>query len=40
MAGVKISNKTREYAKNKGLFVLEPSGNTVKIEAPVQAAVW
>jgi hypothetical protein len=40
MAGVKISNKTKEYAKNKGLFVLEPSGNTVKIEAPAHAAVW
>jgi hypothetical protein len=40
MAGVKINNKTREYARNKGLFVLEPSGNTVKIEAPAHAAVW
>jgi hypothetical protein len=40
MAGVKINNKTKEYARNKGLFVLEPSGDTVKIEAPAQAAVW
>jgi hypothetical protein len=40
MAGAKINNKTKEHAKNKGLFVLEPSGDTVKIEAPAQAAVW
>jgi hypothetical protein len=40
MAGVKINNKTKEYAKSKGLFVLEPSGDTVKIEAPAEAAVW
>jgi seryl-tRNA synthetase len=40
MAGVKINNQTKEYAKNKGLYVLEPSGDTVKIEAPAHAAVW
>jgi hypothetical protein len=40
MAGLKINNKTKEYAKSKGLFVLEPSGDTVKIETPAQAAVW
>jgi hypothetical protein len=41
MAGIKISEKTKEYAKSKGLFVLEPSGNTVKIEAPAgKPAVW
>jgi myosin heavy subunit len=41
MAGIKIREKTKEYAKSKGLFVLEPSGDTVKIEAPAgKPAIW
>jgi Holliday junction resolvase-like predicted endonuclease len=41
MAGIKASKTTKEYARTKGLFVLEPSGNTVRIEAPVgKPAVW
>jgi hypothetical protein len=41
VAGVKMSQKTSDYAKKRGLFVLEPSGDSVKIEAPEgKPAVW
>jgi hypothetical protein len=41
IAGIKIRAKTREYAKSKGLFVLEPSGDTVMIESPAgKPAMW
>jgi hypothetical protein len=41
VAGVTIRDKTREYARKKGLFVLEPSGDAVTVEAPLGApAVW
>jgi hypothetical protein len=41
MAGIKASKTTKDYARQKGLFVLEPSGNTVLIEQPVgKPAVW
>jgi hypothetical protein len=41
VAGIKISKTSKNYAKGKGLFVLEPAGDTVKIEAPDgDPAVW
>jgi hypothetical protein len=41
VAGVKITETAKNYAKRRGLFVLDPSGNTVKIEAPDgEPAVW
>jgi hypothetical protein len=41
VAGIKMSRTTRDYAKKRGLFVLEPAGDSVKIEAPDgEPAVW
>ena len=41
MAGIKVTKKARIYAIQKGFFVIEPSGDTVKIEAPAgNPAVW
>ncbi|MDR3302450.1 MAG: hypothetical protein LBT01_08005 [Spirochaetaceae bacterium] len=41
VAGIKIREKTKDYAKKKGLFVMEPSGDTVNVEMPVgEPAVW
>jgi hypothetical protein len=41
VAGIKITQKTKDYAKAHGLFVLEPSGDSIKIEAPEgKPAVW
>jgi hypothetical protein len=41
VAGIKMTRKTRDYAKQRGFFVLEPSGDSVKIEAPEgKPAVW
>jgi hypothetical protein len=41
MAGIKANQTTKDYARAKGLFVLEPSGDTVLIEEPVgKPAVW
>jgi hypothetical protein len=34
MAGVKMSRQAREYAIDKGFFVVELSGNTIKIDMP------
>jgi methylase of polypeptide subunit release factors len=34
MAGVKMSEKAREYAINKGFFVIELTGNAIKINMP------
>jgi hypothetical protein len=34
MAGVKMSEKTRQYARGKGFFVIELTGNTIKIDMP------
>jgi vacuolar-type H+-ATPase subunit H len=35
-----ISKSSKEYALNKGLFVIEPAGEDVKITKPVSAKVW
>jgi hypothetical protein len=42
MTGVKIHEKTKDYAKEEGLFVLEPSGdNSKEIEVPIKrVVVW
>jgi hypothetical protein len=41
VAGIKITRTTKDYAKKCGFFVLEPSGDSVKIEAPEgKPAVW
>jgi hypothetical protein len=41
MAGIKANQTTKEYARANGLFVLEPSGNTVLIDDPLgKPAVW
>jgi hypothetical protein len=41
VAGVKMRDQTKEFARQKGLFVLEPSGGSVHIEPPIGApAVW
>jgi hypothetical protein len=41
VAGIKIQEMTKDFAKGKGLFVLEPSGDTVKIEVPIKGpTVW
>jgi hypothetical protein len=34
MAGVKMGDKAREYALEKGFFVIELTGNTIKVESP------
>jgi hypothetical protein len=34
MAGVKMSKKARQYAIDKGFFVIELAGNTIKINMP------
>jgi hypothetical protein len=34
MAGVKLSKKTRQYAIGKGFFVIELTGNTIKVNMP------
>jgi hypothetical protein len=41
VAGIKMTQTTRDYAKKRGFFVLEPAGDSVKIEAPVgDPTVW
>ncbi|MDR3302475.1 MAG: hypothetical protein LBT01_08135 [Spirochaetaceae bacterium] len=41
VAGIKITQSTKDYAKMRGLFVLEPDGDSVRIEAPdTKPAVW
>jgi hypothetical protein len=41
MAGAKMTARSRDYAIKRGFFVLEASGDTVKIEVPVgKPAVW
>jgi hypothetical protein len=41
VAGIKMTQTTRDYAKKRGFFVLEPAGDSVKVEAPVGTpAVW
>jgi hypothetical protein len=34
MAGVKMSKETREYARDKGFYVIELTGNTIKVDMP------
>jgi hypothetical protein len=34
MASVKMSKKARQYARDKGFFVIELTGNTIKVESP------
>jgi hypothetical protein len=34
MAGVKMSPQAREYAIDKGFFVIELTGNTIKVDMP------
>jgi hypothetical protein len=41
MAGVKMTNRSKIYALNKGFFVIEPSGESVTIEPPrLKPAIW
>jgi hypothetical protein len=41
VAGVKMTQTTKDYAKKCGFFVLEPAGDSVRIEAPEsKPAVW
>jgi hypothetical protein len=41
MAGAKMTNKARDYAIEKGFFVIEASGDTVTIAVPEgKPAVW
>jgi hypothetical protein len=41
MAGIKTGDNTKKYARRKGLFVLQPTGDTVLIDPPVGTpAVW
>jgi hypothetical protein len=34
MAGVKMSKKARQYAIDKGFFVIELAGDTIKVDMP------
>jgi hypothetical protein len=34
MAGVKMSKKTRQYALGKGFYVIQLTGNTIKVDMP------
>jgi hypothetical protein len=41
MAGAKMTRQAKNYAIQKGFFVIEPAGDTVNIEVPVgKPAVW
>jgi hypothetical protein len=40
IAAGNVSKSAREYALKKGLFVIEPAGEDVKITKPVSAKVW
>jgi hypothetical protein len=41
VAGITMTRTTSDYAKKHGFFVLEPAGDSVKIEAPEgKPAVW
>jgi hypothetical protein len=40
MAATIVSKSSKEYALGKGLFVIEPAGEDVKITKPVSARVW
>jgi hypothetical protein len=41
VAGIKMTQTTKDYAKKRGFFVLEPAGDSVKIEAPAgKPTVW
>jgi gas vesicle protein len=40
MAGAKMNERTKNHAIKRGLFVLQPSGNTVTIIRAEKIAVW
>jgi hypothetical protein len=40
IAATIVSKSSKEYALNKGLFVIEPAGEDVKITKPISAKVW
>jgi hypothetical protein len=40
IAAGNVSKSAREYALKKGLFVIEPAGEDVKITKPVSAKIW
>ncbi|MDR0598059.1 MAG: hypothetical protein LBG14_06085 [Treponema sp.] len=40
IAAAIVSKSSRIYALKKGLFVIEPSGEDVKITKPVSEKVW
>jgi hypothetical protein len=40
IAAVNVDKSSREYALKKGFFVIEPSGEDVKISKPVSEKVW
>jgi hypothetical protein len=40
MAAMVIDNDTKTYALSEGLFVIEPSGEDVKIAKPARQKVW
>jgi ElaB/YqjD/DUF883 family membrane-anchored ribosome-binding protein len=40
IAAGNVSKSVREYALKKGLFVIEPAGEDVKITKPVSVKVW
>jgi hypothetical protein len=40
IAATIVSKSSKEYALKKGLFVIEPAGEDVKVTKPVSARVW
>jgi ribosome biogenesis protein Tsr3 len=40
IAATIVSKSAKEYALKKGLFIIEPSGEDVKITKPVAEKIW
>ena len=40
MAATVVDEDTKRYALKQGFYVIEPSGEDVKIAGPVSAKVW
>jgi hypothetical protein len=40
IAATIVDKSAKEYALKKGFFVIEPSGEDVKVTKPVSAKVW
>jgi hypothetical protein len=40
VAGATVENTAREYALASGIYVIEQTGDTVRVKAPPSLAYW